>query len=54
MLTAKANNLAVDQNQFEPKDIIRRETVLRQCTPPEFSAMLPPMVQAICDEGSGA
>ncbi len=27
---------------------------LRQCTPPEFSATLPPMVQAICDEGSGA
>ena len=27
---------------------------LRQCTPPEFSATLPPMVQAICDDGSGA
>jgi hypothetical protein len=26
----------------------------RQCTPPEFSATLPPMVQAICDDGSGA
>ncbi len=26
----------------------------RQCTPPEFSAMLPPMVQATCDDGSGA
>ena len=26
---------------------------LRQCTPPEFSATLPPMVQAICDDGSG-
>ncbi|HYE97804.1 MAG TPA: molybdopterin-dependent oxidoreductase [Planctomycetota bacterium] len=26
----------------------------RQCTPPEFSAMLPPMVQAIWLEGSGA
>ncbi|MNT49822.1 hypothetical protein D3C72_1866980 [compost metagenome] len=26
----------------------------RQCTPPEFSATLPPMLQAICDEGSGA
>jgi hypothetical protein len=27
---------------------------LRQCTPPEFSATLPPMVQAICELGSGA
>ena len=27
---------------------------LRQCTPPEFSLTLPPMVQAICDDGSGA
>ena len=27
---------------------------LRQCTPPAFSATLPPMEQAICEEGSGA
>jgi hypothetical protein len=27
---------------------------LRQCTPPEFSATLPPMVQAIWLDGSGA
>ena len=27
---------------------------LRQCTPPAFSATLPPIEQAICDEGSGA
>ena len=26
----------------------------RQCTPPEFSATLPPIVHAICDDGSGA
>ena len=26
----------------------------KQCTPPEFSATLPPIEQAICDEGSGA
>ncbi len=26
---------------------------LRQCTPPEFSATLPPMVQAICEDGIG-
>src|SRR6266498_3816735 len=27
---------------------------LRQCTPPAFSATLPPIVQAICELGSGA
>ena len=27
---------------------------LRQCTPPEFSLTLPPMVQTIWLEGSGA
>ena len=26
---------------------------LRQCTPPEFSATLPPIVQAICEDGIG-
>ncbi|MNO04266.1 hypothetical protein D3C81_2252470 [compost metagenome] len=26
----------------------------RQCTPPAFSATLPPIEQAICEEGSGA
>ncbi|MNE50991.1 hypothetical protein D3C80_1455920 [compost metagenome] len=26
----------------------------RQCTPPAFSATLPPIEQAICDDGSGA
>ena len=26
----------------------------RQCTPPAFSATLPPMEQAICEDGSGA
>ena len=26
----------------------------RQWTPPEFSATLPPIVHAICDDGSGA
>jgi len=25
-----------------------------QCTPPEFSATLPPIEQAICEDGSGA
>jgi hypothetical protein len=26
---------------------------LKQCAPPEFSATLPPIVQTICDDGSG-
>ena len=26
----------------------------RQCTPPEFSATLPPIEHAICEDGSGA
>ena len=26
----------------------------RQCAPPEFSATLPPMLQTLCDDGSGA
>jgi hypothetical protein len=26
----------------------------RQCAPPEFSATLPPIVQTLCEEGSGA
>jgi len=27
---------------------------LRQCAPPEFSAVLPPIVQTCCEDGSGA
>jgi hypothetical protein len=26
----------------------------KQCAPPEFSAMFPPIVQTLCEEGSGA
>jgi len=26
----------------------------KQCAPPEFSAMLPPIEQTLCDDGSGA
>ena len=34
--------------------LCRVRPYFRQCTPPEFSATLPPMVQAIWLEGSGA
>jgi hypothetical protein len=31
-----------------------REAAFRQCAPPEFSAMLPPIEQTIWLDGSGA
>ena len=34
--------------------LCRVKPYFRQCTPPEFSATLPPMVQAIWLDGSGA
>ena len=36
------------------KMLCRVKPYFRQCTPPEFSATLPPMVQAIWLDGSGA
>lgn len=36
------------------KRLLRVSPYFRQWTPPEFSATLPPMVQAIWEEGSGA
>ena len=38
----------------QPSTLLVVMPYFRQCTPPEFSATLPPMVQAICDDGSGA
>ena len=37
-----------------PRMLLVVTPYLRQCAPPEFIAMLPPMVQASCEEGSGA
>ncbi len=37
-----------------PSTLLVVRPYFRQCTPPEFSATLPPMVQAIWLEGSGA
>ena len=37
-----------------PTTLLVVSPYFRQCTPPEFSATLPPMVQAIWLDGSGA
>ena len=37
-----------------PSRLLVVSPYFRQCTPPEFSAILPPIEQAICEEGSGA
>ncbi|MEH2587359.1 hypothetical protein V1273_001198 [Bradyrhizobium sp. AZCC 1721] len=38
----------------QPSTLLVVIPYFRQCTPPEFSATLPPIEQAICEEGSGA
>ena len=38
----------------QPSTLLVVMPYFRQCTPPEFSATLPPIEQAICDDGSGA
>jgi len=45
---------ACDQHDFAAQHIIGGHAVFQQCTPPEFSATLPPIEHAICDDGSGA
>ena len=47
-------DLVIQNLNFSPSTVCTVRPYLRQCTPPEFSATLPPIVQAICDEGSGA
>jgi len=54
MPAAEADDLAGHQRDLETQHIVAGDPYLRQCTPPEFSATLPPIVQAICEEGSGA
>ena len=54
MLAAEAHDLAGHQHHLEPSTLLVVRPYFRQCTPPEFSATLPPMVQAICEDGSGA
>ncbi len=38
----------------KPSTLLVVMPYFRQCTPPEFSATLPPIEQAICEDGSGA
>jgi hypothetical protein len=52
MLAAEAHDLAVISTISMPSTLLVVRPYFRQCTPPEFSATLPPMVQAIC-EGIG-
>ena len=37
-----------------PRTWLTVNPYFRQCAPPEFSATFPPMLQTLCDEGSGA
>jgi hypothetical protein len=54
VLAAEAEHLAVISTISTPSTLLVVSPYFRQCTPPEFSATLPPMVQAIWLEGSGA
>ena len=54
-LAAELHRLAVDGEAAHAAGRCARvRPYFRQCTPPEFSATLPPMVQAIWLDGSGA
>jgi hypothetical protein len=54
VLAADAYDLAGHQHDLTAQHVVGGHPYFRQCTPPEFSAILPPIVQAICEEGSGA
>src|SRR5580692_4145691 len=54
VLAARRSTSPVISTSSQPSRLLVVMPYLRQCTPPEFSATLPPMVQAICDDGSGA
>jgi hypothetical protein len=42
------------QHQVTPSRLLVVTPYFRQCAPPEFMPILPPMVQASCEDGSGA
>ena len=54
MLAAEPQDLAAHQHDLEAKDVVGRETVFEAMHATEFSPTLPPIEQAICEEGSGA
>jgi hypothetical protein len=49
VLAAEPHHLARHQHDSMPSRLLVVRPYFRQCTPPEFSATLPPIVQAICD-----
>ena len=53
-LGAELDRLAVDREAAHRSTLCSVRPYFRQCTPPEFSATLPPIVQAIWLDGSGA
>ena len=53
-VAAELDRLALDREAAHRSTLCSVRPYLRQCTPPEFSATLPPMVQAIWLLGSGA
>ena len=52
--TADIDAARVADTISQPSTLLVVMPYFRQCTPPEFSATLPPIEQAICDDGSGA
>ena len=54
VLAAEPDDLAAHQHDLEPRILLVVRPYLRLCMPPEFSPTLPPIEQAICDDGSGA
>ncbi len=54
MLAAERRTSPFISTISQPSTLLVVMPYFRQCTPPEFSATLPPMVQAICEDGSGA
>jgi hypothetical protein len=51
---ADVHDLPVRQHGLEPSTWCTVKPYFRQCAPPEFSAMLPPIEHTIWLEGSGA
>ena len=54
VLAAEPDDLAVGRYELHAEHVVRREAVLQAMHPARFSATLPPIVQAIWLDGSGA
>ena len=51
---AELDDRAVRRHHVGAEHVVDVKPYFRQCAPPEFSATLPPMVQTLCEDGSGA